>query len=135
MLLPTLLIVFGLMAVTAFAALGARRTHIPESIFLVLVGLIISFLPGMPRIALEPHLVLSLLCTTVNEFIASAFSLRANTLAAALHQLIDNVNLKALFDDHGMINSSKVAANGGKVAPTAAKTVAALPDPTGSGQP
>jgi len=61
MLLPTLPIVFGLMAVTGFAALGARRTRIPESIFLVLVGLIISFLPGMPRIALEPHLVLSLL--------------------------------------------------------------------------
>ena len=61
MLLSTLPIVFALMAVTAFAALGARRTGIPESIFLVLVGLSISFLPGMPRIELEPDLVLSLL--------------------------------------------------------------------------
>jgi monovalent cation/hydrogen antiporter len=61
MLLDTLPIVFGLMAVTAFAALGARRTRIPESIFLVLLGLSISFLPGMPRIALEPDLVLRLL--------------------------------------------------------------------------
>jgi Na+/H+ antiporter len=61
MLLSTLPIVFGLMAVAAFAALGARRTRIPESIFLVLVGLAISFSPGMPRIALEPDLVLSLL--------------------------------------------------------------------------
>src|SRR3984957_4712435 len=60
MLLSTLPIVFGLMAVTAFAALGARRTGIPESIFLVLVGLAISFLPGIPRIELEPDLVLSL---------------------------------------------------------------------------
>ena len=60
MLLATLPIVFGLMAVTAFAALGARRTRIPESIFLVLVGLAISFLPVMPRIALDPELVLSL---------------------------------------------------------------------------
>jgi CPA1 family monovalent cation:H+ antiporter len=60
MLLATLPIVFGLMAVTAFAALGARRTRIPESIFLVLVGLAISFLPTMPRIELDPELVLSL---------------------------------------------------------------------------
>jgi CPA1 family monovalent cation:H+ antiporter len=61
MLLDTLPIVFALMAVTAFAALGARRTGIPESIFLVLLGLLISFLPGMPRIALQPDLVLRLL--------------------------------------------------------------------------
>ena len=60
MLLAALPIVFGLMAITAFAALGARRTRIPESIFLVLVGLAISFLPGIPRIELEPELVLSL---------------------------------------------------------------------------
>ena len=61
MLLETLPIVFALMAVAAFASLGARRTRVPESIFLVLVGLAISFLPRMPRIALEPDLVLSLL--------------------------------------------------------------------------
>jgi len=61
MLHPELPIIFALVAITAFAALGARRTHIPDSIFLVLVGLFISFLPGMPRIALSPNLVLSLL--------------------------------------------------------------------------
>jgi len=45
------------LVITAFAALGARRTRIPESIFLVLVGLAISFVPGMPRIVLQPNLV------------------------------------------------------------------------------
>ncbi len=55
-----LALVFGLLAVTAFAALGARRWRIPFSIFLVLLGLGISFLPGMPRIELSPELVLSL---------------------------------------------------------------------------
>jgi len=60
MLHPELPIIFALLAVTAFAALGARRTHIPDSIFLVLVGLFIGFLPGIPRIALSPNLVLSL---------------------------------------------------------------------------
>jgi len=61
MLAPVLPIIFGLLIITAFAALGARRTGIPESIFLVLVGLSISFVPGMPRIALQPNLVLTLL--------------------------------------------------------------------------
>ncbi|HEY0266917.1 MAG TPA: Na+/H+ antiporter [Rhizomicrobium sp.] len=61
MLLPALPIGFGLVAVTAFAALGARRTHIPFSVFLVLLGLGLSFVPGMPRLELRPDLVLSLL--------------------------------------------------------------------------
>jgi len=61
MLHSELPIIFRLLAITAFAALGARRTRIPASIFLVLVGLFISFLPGIPRIALSPNLVLSLL--------------------------------------------------------------------------
>jgi Na+/H+ antiporter len=61
MLLPQLPLAFGLIAVTGFAALGARRSHIPYSIFLVLLGLAIGFLPGMPRIQLRPDLVLSLL--------------------------------------------------------------------------
>src|SRR5258706_3067652 len=61
MLQPILPLTFGLVAVTAFAALGARRSHIPYSIFLVLLGLAIGFLPGMPRIELRPDLVLSLL--------------------------------------------------------------------------
>src|SRR5450432_3049082 len=61
MLLPELPLSFGLVAVTGFAALGARRSHIPFSIFLVLVGLGIGFLPGVPRIELRPDLVLSLL--------------------------------------------------------------------------
>jgi len=60
MLLPELPITFGLVAVTGFAALGARRSRIPYSIFLVLLGLGIGFLPGVPRIELRPDLVLSL---------------------------------------------------------------------------
>ena len=60
MIVASLPIVFSLMAIAAFAALGARRIGIPDSILLVLVGLAISFLPGMPRIELDPQLVLSL---------------------------------------------------------------------------
>ena len=61
MLLPELLLTFALVGITGFAALAARRWNIPISIFLVLLGLGISFLPGMPRIELRPELVLSLL--------------------------------------------------------------------------
>jgi len=61
MLQPELPIAFALVAVTGFAALGARRWRVPSSIFLVLLGLGLGFLPGMPRIALRPDLVLSLL--------------------------------------------------------------------------
>jgi hypothetical protein len=59
------------------------------------------------------YLVLSLLCTTINEFIASSLRLRANTLQAAMQQLIDDPTLKTLFDNHGLIDGSKVAARGG----------------------
>src|ERR1700743_2287135 len=61
MILPALPIGFGLVAVTALAAVAARRTAMPPSIFLVLVGVGLGFVPGMPRIALRPDLVLSLL--------------------------------------------------------------------------
>ena len=61
MLLPALPIGFGLVTVTAMAAVAARRTGVPPSILLVLVGLGLGFVPGMPRIDLRPDLVLSLL--------------------------------------------------------------------------
>jgi CPA1 family monovalent cation:H+ antiporter len=61
LLLPALPIGFGLVAVTALAALAAKRTSLPPSIFLVLVGLGVGFIPGVPRIALRPDLVLTLL--------------------------------------------------------------------------
>ena len=61
MLLPALPIGFGLVAVTALAAALARKTFLPPSIFLVLVGLGLGFIPGIPRIELRPDLVLTLL--------------------------------------------------------------------------
>jgi Na+/H+ antiporter len=65
MILPALPIGFSLVAVTAVAAVAAQRTRFPPSIFLVLVGLGLSFIPGMPRIALRPDLVLTLLLPPV----------------------------------------------------------------------
>jgi CPA1 family monovalent cation:H+ antiporter len=61
-LLPQALpIGFALVAVTAASAVLARRSLAPPSILLVLVGLAIGFVPGVPRVELRPELVLSLL--------------------------------------------------------------------------
>ena len=61
MLLPALPIGFGLVAATAMVALAAQRWRVPHSILLVLAGLGLGFIPGMPRVELRPDLVLSLL--------------------------------------------------------------------------
>jgi CPA1 family monovalent cation:H+ antiporter len=61
LLLPALPIGFALVAVTAASALAARRLRLPQSIVLVLVGLLLSFMPFMPRVGLRPDLVLTLL--------------------------------------------------------------------------
>src|SRR4051812_15535025 len=47
---------FLLMLVVAFAGL-ARRWSVPYPIVLVVAGLALSFLPGIPRIPLDPQLV------------------------------------------------------------------------------
>jgi CPA1 family monovalent cation:H+ antiporter len=58
---PVLPIAFGLLTVTAFAALWARRWNVPHAVLLVLLGLFLSFVPAMPRLELRPDLVLTLL--------------------------------------------------------------------------
>jgi CPA1 family monovalent cation:H+ antiporter len=60
LLQPALPIAFALVALTAFAALWARRWNIPHAVLLVLLGLALSFVPGMPRLELRPDLVLTL---------------------------------------------------------------------------
>jgi monovalent cation/hydrogen antiporter len=55
-----LLLGFALVAVTAFAAASARYLRLPLSILLVLVGVALAFMPGLPRVALDPELVLLL---------------------------------------------------------------------------
>jgi len=60
LLQPALPIAFDLVAITAFAALWARRWRMPHAVLLVLLGLALSFLPWMPRLELDPGLVLTL---------------------------------------------------------------------------
>src|SRR6266850_1644562 len=51
-----LVFVVLLLAVIAFAAL-ARKLRLPYPIVLVVAGLLVSFLPGIPRITLEPDVI------------------------------------------------------------------------------
>jgi hypothetical protein len=52
------------------------------------------------------YLMLSLLCTVVNEFIATKMNLRAATLKDALQKLIDDPTLLSNFYAHGLIASN-----------------------------
>ncbi|HJS85980.1 MAG TPA: Na+/H+ antiporter [Acetobacteraceae bacterium] len=52
---------FVLVAITAFAAVVARRLWVPHSILLVVLGVALAFVPGLPRVTIDPELVLLLL--------------------------------------------------------------------------
>ncbi|MEW2495781.1 Na+/H+ antiporter [Streptomyces nodosus] len=54
--LPLLLLVAGSAAVAG----AARRTPVPAPLLLVAVGLVVSYLPGVPEYALDPEVVLPL---------------------------------------------------------------------------
>lgn len=51
------------------------------------------------------YFVLSLVCTTINEFIAQLLSLRARTLSSGLDRLIDDNGLLQAFRQHGRIDA------------------------------
>jgi hypothetical protein len=56
------------------------------------------------------YLMLSLLCTVANEYIATKLRIRANTLADALQKMIDDPTLRSAFYQNGMIISNASAA-------------------------
>jgi len=63
MLLPmsaTMILLFGLLVAIVALATIAARLRIPYAVLLVLGGLVIGFIPGLPRITLDPNLVLFL---------------------------------------------------------------------------
>src|SRR5712692_8921432 len=63
MLLPmsaTMILLFGLLVAIVALATIAARLRIPYAVLLVLGGLVLGFIPGIPRITLDPNLVLFL---------------------------------------------------------------------------
>ncbi|MFN5483949.1 MAG: Na+/H+ antiporter, partial [Bradyrhizobium sp.] len=51
-------IFLSLLGVLAGTALVARRTDVAPAILLLLVGVVLAFVPGMPSLELPPELVL-----------------------------------------------------------------------------
>ena len=60
-LLSVLSIGFGVITVTAVATLAAQRLRIAASLVLVFVGAVLAFVPGVPKITLDPEIVLLIL--------------------------------------------------------------------------
>src|SRR6202030_2574428 len=50
-------VVFGLLVAVAALALLARKISIPYPILLVIGGLLLGLVPGLPQVRLEPELV------------------------------------------------------------------------------
>src|SRR5207244_10926841 len=59
-MVKTLLLFFGLVAVTAGCAIASRRMGMPHSILLVLTGLALAIIPGLPIVELDPTVVMLL---------------------------------------------------------------------------
>jgi hypothetical protein len=70
------------------------------------------------------YLVLSLIGTVVNEFIATKMKLRANTLQSAVQSMIDNATLRGDFYNHGLIDGTNDAIEGEHVSYIAGSTFA-----------
>src|SRR6516162_4398146 len=55
---PTIPLVFGLLVAIVVLATLAARMRLPYAILLVLGGLLLSFLPGLPDVTIDPTLIL-----------------------------------------------------------------------------
>jgi CPA1 family monovalent cation:H+ antiporter len=59
-MIDTFLLCFALVAVTAVCAVAARRLSVPSSIVLVITGIALAFVPGLPNVQLDPQVVMLL---------------------------------------------------------------------------
>ena len=60
--MQTHLLIIFVLATIAVAGIAAGRSKLPPAIVMVLVGLVLAFTPGLPRIELAPELVLLWSC-------------------------------------------------------------------------
>src|SRR5215211_5987348 len=58
--METLELLIGLLAAVAVVVRLAGRTAVPEPVLLVLAGLAVALIPGLPEVELEPDLILAL---------------------------------------------------------------------------
>jgi Na+/H+ antiporter len=84
----TLELLVVLLAVVALLSGAARRVGIPAPFVLVITGLALGYLPGLPRVALDPHVVLVLVIPPL---------LYAAALSTAFADFRDNLRPIALL--------------------------------------
>ena len=60
-MIPDLLVILSLGIAVAFLSVGARRLRAAPSILMLVVGVALAFVPGLPAVTLKPDLVLLLL--------------------------------------------------------------------------
>ncbi|HEY4975234.1 MAG TPA: cation:proton antiporter, partial [Steroidobacteraceae bacterium] len=75
-MIETIEILIALMAVGGGIAVLARRLNIPPAILLVLTGVILALLPGLPRLTIAPEFVLLLVLPPIIYSSAVAMSWR-----------------------------------------------------------
>src|SRR4029077_3010730 len=76
LMIPTIQILVLLLVVVAAVALVAARLKIPPAILLVLIGVVLALVPGLPTVELAPELVLLLVLPPVIYASAVAMSWR-----------------------------------------------------------
>src|SRR5215510_13102764 len=76
LMIPTIQILVLLLVVVAAVALVAARLKIPPAILLVLTGVVLALVPGLPAVELAPELVLLLILPPVIYSSAVAMSWR-----------------------------------------------------------
>jgi Na+/H+ antiporter len=85
--MPSLEVVLGLLVAVTVLALLARRAHIPYPILLVLGGLVLGVIPGLPAVKLAPDLVFLIFLPpliTAAGWYTSVRDLKANRRAIGL---------------------------------------------------
>ncbi len=70
------------------------------------------------------YLVLSLIGSVLNEYLATLLKLRASTLQNAMAAILDNATLRSDFYDHGLIDGMHQAINGQHVSYLSGQTFA-----------
>src|SRR3981189_2745486 len=75
-MVATIQILISLLAVIAAVAVLAKKLKIPPAILLVVTGVILALIPGLPAITLAPQLVLLLILPPIIYMSAVAMSWR-----------------------------------------------------------
>ncbi len=75
-LLPTIQVLIILLAVVAGVAVAAARLQVPNAILLVVTGVALALVPGLPQVELEPEMVLLLVVPPIVYSSAVAMSWR-----------------------------------------------------------